>query len=142
MSNDNQVIAMHWLHIRGRRDAKDELAIAAFSGERFNFSAAAVFTVKRGYSSKKADLMGLTPDEVWDVDLFDDKTVRKQWASIQRYKSKAERQLRQVSHRNSQMRKNVDEGTELITPMLIVVMYMSVYLVYRSRIISDNSSNK
>jgi hypothetical protein len=67
LSNDTQVIDLHWLHQIGRRSAHDTLAAQALRSGVFDFAAASEFACRRGAVENKVGWIGLGLHEQWQL---------------------------------------------------------------------------
>jgi hypothetical protein len=122
LSNDTQIIAMHWHYCRGRRLAIEKFAKNVYSGEVFDYKAAANFVVTGGYATKKVKMIGLDLDERWESGSFDDEKMREQLKSIEAYVIKARSRLKHLSRRNPQIKNSINVWCDLLKSMLIEVI--------------------
>lgn len=114
LSNDTQLLDMHWHYCGGRRSAKDNLADSAFSGDTFNFEAASEFVVRRGTTRLKCKVLELAPEEEWASAALQSEATRKQWKLIEKENMRLRRELRTIARRDRYVSGNEEDWADLL----------------------------
>ena len=119
LSNDTQIIAMHWHHVTGRCDADEKMANAVYCGDEFDFSSAAKFVVTKGSALNKIEMIGLLLDEQWEAGSIQTDEIRQAWEEIQKVGKIVRRELKNKAKRNHYIRGNEDVWADVAVSMLI-----------------------
>ena len=113
LSNDAQVIDLHWLYSHGRTDANDVKGKGIFSGEAFNFEVASEYVRARGKAEDKAEWLGLDTDEQWALAVIQSSGVREDWKRLSAIIEPTSRRLKQKAKRVSSIRGNEEEWVQV-----------------------------
>lgn len=98
MMRDRQIIDMHWLHCRGKRDALPDRAFAElFVGDELDFDLAAFLAEKSWTSEAKAEkVLNLIPHEQLQLACLRTRTINDAWRNSEKsMKTTIDRRLRE-----------------------------------------------
>ena len=126
LSNDTQIIDLHWLHCRGRRHADDSVAKRVFAPDDFNFDEAEQFVVKKGKAVDKAIMIGLTLDEQWEVNRLHSESIRITYKEIEKQTKKIRQILGNIAKRNQHVRGNQEVWEKVYMAREIEKMSMMI----------------
>jgi hypothetical protein len=118
ISNDRQLIDLHWLYCRWTEDEGHRLDHVnrkwreIFSGCEFNFQMAERFVSRVGRASVKAGELGLMVSEQRQLSTIQDESVRQRWSRINKRRGAVMGKLRERAVSNRQLRPRVPEWAD------------------------------
>jgi len=113
MSNDNQVIDIHWLFMRGHEAVADRRAIGFFSGEVPDVQSFSTFAETVGDTTRKCGILELSRHDQLECSTLQDGEIRDVYKGLPGEVSKVRLQLRSRARRTHQIRGYVQEWTDL-----------------------------
>ncbi|MEQ1934089.1 MAG: hypothetical protein ABL962_09445 [Fimbriimonadaceae bacterium] len=113
LSNDRQVIDLHWLRLNDA-PAPHPTHRWLVESEPFDYSRASRFVKKRGYAKDKVRVLRLTESQQLLLGVLQDEATRDRWSTIEKAAERAENSLRSYVEIDSS-RLNVNDIPDRVT---------------------------
>lgn len=84
LSNDRQVLDLHWLACTGKNIRTCKKWESLFSSGQLNFDVAARFVTTVGSAENKLKELRLIDEEMWELAVLQTKTMRQRWAELEK----------------------------------------------------------
>ena len=85
LSNDRQVLDLHWLFCQKRPTNIENLALRElFEATEFNFDLASQIITTMGTAETKVDALGIDIPTQWELASIQTKTIRSKWGDIRK----------------------------------------------------------
>jgi hypothetical protein len=114
VSNDRQIIDLHWLHCRWRESRATPPTIkkkwrSMFGGEELDFRLAEAFVTTVGSADGKVGDLCLSPTEQWQLSTLQSEAIRRHARRIEEQLGKLVGVLRDESRRNPQLAEHIED---------------------------------